>query len=185
VKYDDGIRDIEPAVFHDRDIRRRISRRTLELALAGQEKLERVAAAAEAREEGRRRARRANEANRRAVIAVETGERFPSILAASEAKGMSRSAVGEALRRGIRTAGTHWKYEDGLTEYRPRASTKDHRVAVVCVETGHRYESYREAAAMLDLPHKSIHNAVKRGGRCGGRRWMTAKQYDAAKQEAA
>jgi hypothetical protein len=114
VRHNDGIAETTGGAYlYDRIMNFR-SRQEEQEMLAAAEKAD-----AERRRREREAARRAAIADRasrknwhviKAVVCVETGERYPSIKAAAEAVGRYRTALANALREGGRCAGFHWRY---------------------------------------------------------------------------
>lgn len=50
----------------------------------------------------------------RPVLCVDTGERFPGVKAAARAKFVTHGCIGQAIRRGGKSAGCRWRYLDDV-----------------------------------------------------------------------
>lgn len=109
---------------------------------------------------------------RRAVICVETGERFPSMLSAARAYGTTNVCIDRAIRRGIRAAGYHW----ALTGpgFGPPANSRQ----ILCLDTGKTLESITAAAALARCSPKAVTICIEMGTTCRGYRFVYADDPD-------
>lgn len=115
----------------------------------------------------------------RPVACFETGERFESVRDASSAAGVSPSAIGRAVREGCNVRGRHYYYADGAVPDVAFFRYSRRGRAVVCVETGERFESVSAAARSVGGAASHIVSAIARSGRSHGFHW----EYADAREE--
>ncbi|WP_283445435.1 hypothetical protein [Noviherbaspirillum suwonense] len=111
----------------------------------------------------------------RAVICIETEEKFPSIAAAARAKGLSHGNLSTVLAGTRRTCGGYqWVYFDDWNNkpLAPLRKKKTSAKAVQCIDTGVVYESLTTAAIQTGTSNAHI-SAVCKGKRqrAGGYMW--------------
>lgn len=105
---------------------------------------------------------------KRAIICLETNERFESQARAAKAVGVPREAIYAALRGHIATKGLHFYYADEPKPdeefFRNRSWTR-----VRCKETGVVYKTITQAAKETGASQAGIRGAAS--GMAGGYRW--------------
>lgn len=107
------------------------------------------------------------------VVCIETGHVFSSTGAAAHQLGLTVGDVSKAARKGYAAKGFHFRYvDDSTVSIKPRA-----KVEVVCVETGKKYDSVKDAARSCEtgpIDKSCISAALRSGGRAGGYHWRYA-----------
>lgn len=98
-----------------------------------------------------------------AVICLDTGEYFPTLEAAAKKFGINLSTVSKIVRGKCKSS-LHFKRAEEPThnEIRGEDERKNHLPdAVICVETGERFESIRQAAKITGVAATSISRVLK------------------------
>ena len=113
----------------------------------------------------------------RKVVCWETGKVYTSIREAASAVGVADSKnVAIAARTGGKSGGFHWHFEgeDGPKKKEKKRKTR----AVVCWETGEKFESISAASAAVGLKSESSIRSVLRGEQitAGGFHWYLSDQ---------
>lgn len=105
------------------------------------------------------------------VVCVETGQVFNSTGDAARQLGLAVGNVSKAACKGYATKGFHFRYVgDSSVSVKPRA-----KAAVICVETGKKYDSLSAAAHDCgSIDSSCISVALRSGGRAGGYHWRYA-----------
>lgn len=122
----------------------------------------------------------ANKGSRKRNVAVfceDTGEFFPTLEAAAKKFGVNASTIGKIVRGKCKSS-LHFKRveEPVYNEIRGEDKRSNHIPdAVICVETGERFESIRKAAKATGISNTSISGVLK--GKmltAGGYHWQYA-----------
>ena len=82
---------------------------------------------------------------KRPVVCLETGKQYESIAQAARSHGVSKSAMGEACKTGGGIKGLHF-YLDDIPKPDENCFENKAKQAVICLETGERFESVTAAA---------------------------------------
>ena len=108
--------------------------------------------------------------SRKSIICIETGVEYYSITNASECTGIEMKNISRALNRGEKytAGGFHWKYS--VNSENSIAGT-----SVICVETGKKYSSIKEAGKKLKINPGGISEALRKGHCSGGYHWIYAE----------
>lgn len=116
--------------------------------------------------------------NKRAVICLETKEKFESIVAAAKHYGITAKAIGSALcRKTGLGGGYHWCYAEDEEKYTnvDIRSLPKHKRTVRCVEKNIVFESIAEASKWTNTHFTNIIKALKQPTRtAGGYHWVDA-----------
>ena len=98
-----------------------------------------------------------------AVICEDTGEQFPTFEAAAKKFGISATTVSK-IARGESISSLHFKLveEPKYNEIRGENERKNHLPdAVICIETGEKFDSIRQAAKATGIANTSISGVLK------------------------
>ena len=102
------------------------------------------------------------------VMCLETGIVYESLQNASDSTNVCRSEIGKCCNKEQKTAqGYHWIFYDGAIytkEYRDFLINEignGRGIRIMCVETGIKYNSIKEAAKDLDTDNSSIGKVLK------------------------
>ncbi len=122
----------------------------------------------------------ANKGSRKRNVAVfceDTGEFFPTLEAAAKKFGINASTIGKIVRGKCKSS-LHFKRVEEPVYNEIRGEDKRNNNlpdAVICVETGERFESIRKAAKAVGIPNTSI-SCVLKGKMitAGGYHWQYA-----------
>ncbi len=116
--------------------------------------------------------------NKRAVICLETKEKFEYIVAAAKHFGISAKAIGRALhgKTGL-GCGYHWRYAEDEDKYTnvDVFSLPKHKRSVRCVETGEIFESISAVAKGIDVNISTLIGVINKStNTAGGYHWVDA-----------
>ena len=120
---------------------------------------------------------------RQKVVCVETEQVFDSLKDAAGAVGVSVSKISQCIHGNrLRSGGYRWvTYDDWLIGNIPSANKKPRTTPVICIETGEKYDSIKDAAVAKNTRADSIskicsnHNKVKTAG---GYHWKYANKQE-------
>lgn len=107
-----------------------------------------------------------------AVVCVDTGEKFPTLTAASDMIGLGVSALSQAIRDKTKCGGKHWTIDEpgALENFVPKPNQRFQRVKRL--DTGQIYGSINEAAADIKRKPGNLARVLdKPGSKCGGVEW--------------
>ena len=105
-------------------------------------------------------------AEKKAVICFETGERFESASAAARRLGVNPSRIFRSIANGWAVYGLHFHPEGeerSADDFAPESKGGGRKKAVVCFETGERFESASAAARRLGVETTRISGAMRKG----------------------
>lgn len=118
------------------------------------------------------------------VMCLETGVVYKSSQEASDMTNINRTDIGKCCRNEAKTAkGTHWIFYNGI-EYTDddrknlikKICEKGNGIPIICVETGLKYNSIKEAAKDICIDNSAIGKVLKgRQKTAGGYHWIYCK----------
>jgi len=111
--------------------------------------------------------KRFEETHGKEVLCIDTGQVFKSAKKAADFLGLKHNAVSNAITGGVRSGGYRWKY---VNEETPNFGNPHDR-PVICIETGERFATTKEASLLLGLSATSVSSAIARSGSAGSFHW--------------
>lgn len=103
------------------------------------------------------------------VVCLETGEVWPSSKSLATAINMSSPSVCKNMRQGRPIKGHHYAYLGRpLPPQHAHTKREDGRRPTICLETGQRFKTLREAGAFAKRAPYAVSYAATTGGCCGG-----------------
>ena len=104
----------------------------------------------------------------KAVMCLETGIIYKSAQEASDSTNICRTDIGKCCNKQMKTAqGYHWIFYDGENYTESDRKTmieqigKGKGIQIMCVETGIKYNSIKDAAKDVDVDNSSIGKVLK------------------------
>lgn len=112
--------------------------------------------------------------NKKGVVCIELNKSFISIKEASRQTGVNDSQIIRCCKGKNDTAGGyHWKYED--SNYIKYKNKPKNNIEVMCLETGKKYKSIKEASIKNNIDYSTICDVISNKKSCytaGGYHWV-------------
>lgn len=120
---------------------------------------------------------------RKTIVCLETGKQFNSVENAANAIGVSSGFISRQIKAGKPIKGFHYYYAGEMLpdEYRQKIRNQKKKPnyksrPVICLETGERFESMKEAMERYGVSSGSLNSALTYGYSAGGYHFYRADE---------